>query len=103
MPQGDSSSLGGVSAIVDILWGVDSGLVLKKITYYMDNVMSIEIIPTNNNIIFIETIGLNSRVWYIHSGKFVNKHVGRGYNTNPVFFFLRELPFVLDHMTPPVF
>ena len=59
MAQGEISPLGGVSAIVDIIRGVDSGVVLKKMTDHKGNVMSIEIIPTNNDIFFIETIDLN--------------------------------------------
>ena len=50
MAQGEISPLGGVSAIVDIIRGVDSGVVLKKMTDHKGNVMSIEIIPTNNNL-----------------------------------------------------
>ena len=50
MAQGHSSSLGGVSAIVDTLWGMDSGLVMKNFTDHKENVMSIEINPTRNNI-----------------------------------------------------
>ena len=38
--------MGGVSVIVDIVQGVDSGLVLKNFTDHKDNVMSIEISPT---------------------------------------------------------
>ena len=41
LAQGESSSLGGVSAIVYILRGVDSGLVLENFTDQNYNVMSI--------------------------------------------------------------
>ena len=88
---------------MDILRGVDSGLVLKKNPDDKDNAMSIEIILINNNICFIETIDLNVRVWDIHSGKFVKNHVGHESDTNSVFFFPMEMPLALDQMTPPVF
>ena len=88
---------------MDILRGVDSGLVLKKNPDDKDNAMSIEIIIINNNICFIETIDLNVRVWDIHSGKFVKNHVGHESDTNSVFFFPMEMPLALDQMTPPVF
>ena len=46
---------------------------------------------------------LNARVWGIHSGKFVNNHVGHEYDTNSVLLFPIEVPLALDQMTPPVF
>ena len=65
--------------------------------------MLIELIPTNNNIFFIETIDLNSRVWDIHSGKFVNNYVGHESDTNSVLLLTMEIPLALDQMIPPVF
>ena len=88
---------------MDILCGVNSGLILKKFTYHKDNVNSILISPTNNNIFFVETIVLNARVWDIHSIKFVKNHVGHEYDTNSVFFLPMEMPLAFDQMTPPVF
>ena len=85
MAQVESSSLGGISVIVDILQGVDSGLVLKNFTDHKENMMSIEIIPTNNNILFIESIDLNARMWDIHK------------------LLPTEMPLVFDNMNPLVF
>ena len=88
---------------MDILRGVDSGLVLKKNPDDKDNAMSIEIILINNNICFIETIDLNVRVWDIHSGKFVKNNVGHEYDTNSAFFLPMEMPLTPDHMTPTLY
>ena len=85
LAQGESSYLGEVSAIMDIIRGVDSGLVLKNVTDHKDNVMSIKIIPTNNIIFFIENIDLNDRVCYIHG------------------FLPTKMLLALDQMTQPVF
>ena len=46
----ESSSLGVFSSLMDILWGVDPGLILKTFPNRKGTVMSIENIPTNNNI-----------------------------------------------------
>ena len=48
--QVESSSLGVVSTIVDIIWCLGSGLILKTFLDHKGNGMSIETSPTNNNI-----------------------------------------------------
>ena len=40
------------------------------------NLMSISISLTNNNIFVILSISLTEKVWYIHSGKCVQIHMG---------------------------
>ena len=95
--------MGGVSIIMDIIWGVESWLILKTFPDNKVNIMYIEISPNNNNIFVIRSIYLNSRVWYIHSRKFFQNHVGHESDTNSVFFFPMEMPLALDQMTPPVF
>ena len=88
---------------MDIFWGMDSGLVLKNFTDHKNNVMSIEIIPINNNIWFIETIDLNTRVLDIHSRNFVKNHVGHNYDNNSSFLSPMKIHFALDQMNPLVF
>ena len=68
-----------------MIQGVDSGLVLKNSTDHKENVRSIEISPTNNNIFFLETIDLNAWLWGIHS-------------LSPM-----EMTLELDQMNPPIF
>ena len=46
---GESSSLGGFSNIMDILQGLESGLVLETFTGHKENVMSTVISLTNKN------------------------------------------------------
>ena len=72
--------------MVAIIWGVESGLVFRNFPGHNGSVIYIEIIPNNNNIFVIESIEFNSRVCYIHIGKFFQNHVGHESNTNSVFF-----------------
>ena len=61
LAKGDSSELGGVSSIMDIIWDVDSGLVLKTFPDQKWKYMSIEISTKNNNIFVIWSIEFNAR------------------------------------------
>ena len=102
LAQGESSSLGVISAIMDIIRDVDSGLVLKTFTDHKGKDMSIETIPINNNLCVIGSIDFNARFSYIHSEKFVQNHVGHEYDTNSVFFLPMEIPLAPNQMTPPL-
>ena len=62
-----------------ILWGFDSGLVLKTFIDHMGNMIFIEIIPTNNNIFVIERIKSTHKMWEIHNGKCFQTHVVHEY------------------------
>ena len=77
---------------MDILWGVESGFILKIFPDHKGNVMPIKNRPTNNNI--IGSIDLNSRVFCIRSGNFFQNYVGHESDTNSVFFFPMEMPLV---------
>ena len=70
---------------MDILLGVDSGLVTKIFTDHKDNVMSTEIITTNNNIFNKVNIDLNAMVQDIYS------------------FLPTEMSLALDQMNSNVF
>ena len=63
LAQGNSSSLYGVSEIMDILRCVESGLVLKPFPDTKVHVMSIKKSPTNNNLFVIGRIDFNDRVF----------------------------------------
>ena len=58
--QGGISSLGIFYTIMDILWGVESGLVLKTSPDHKVNLMSIENSPTNNNLCVIGSSDFNT-------------------------------------------
>ena len=60
----------GVSAIMDIIRGVESVLILKTFPDHNGNVIYIETSPTNNNLFIIRSIDLNVWVWDIHNIKF---------------------------------
>ena len=62
LAQGESFSLGRVSAIMDIIWDMEAGLVLKTFPGHKGNEMSIETSPTNNNIFFIGIIDFNASI-----------------------------------------
>ena len=94
--------MGVISAIMDIIRDVDSGLVLKTFTDHKGKDMSIETIPINNNIFVIGSTDLNARVWDIRIGNFVQNHVGHESDTNSVFLFPMEMPLAPDQTTPPV-
>ena len=69
----------------------------KKITDHKGNVMSIETIPTNNNL----SIDLNDNMKYTQNGLTSQNHVGHEYNTNSVLFILTEMPLELDQYIQP--
>ena len=81
LAQWESSSLGGVSTIMDILWSAESGLVLKIFPDQKGNVVSIENGPANSNLFFIGTIDFQYQVFYTFSGKFLQNHVGHESDT----------------------
>ena len=53
--------MGEVSAIMDIIRDVESGLVLKNFTDHKGNEIFIETSPTNNNLFIVGIIDFNAR------------------------------------------
>ena len=102
LAQVESYSLGGVSTIMDIVWGVDSGLVLKNFPDHKSNLISIGNSQTKNKIFVIGFIDFNKMVFNLCRVKFVHNHVVNGSDTNWVLLFPIEKPFGLDQMTSPV-
>ena len=94
--------MGGVSVIMDIIWGVESGLVLKTFPDDKGIDMSIETSTTNSNLFLIGSIDFNARFFYIPGRKFVHNHVGHASYTKLVFFLPTEITLVPDHMNSPL-
>ena len=102
LTQGESSSLGGFSAIMDIIWDVDSGFILRTFPDHKVNYMSNETCPTNNNLFIVGSIDFNARSFYIRTVTFLQNHVGHEYDTNSVLFPPMENTLALDQMTQPL-
>ena len=65
LAQGESSALGGVSAIMDNIWDMESGLVFFLNPDHKINEMSNQTSTTNNNIFVIGSIEFNSRFLHL--------------------------------------
>ena len=51
-----------------IIWGVESGLVLRNFPNNRGNMISLAISMNNNNISVIVSVNPNVKMWDIHSG-----------------------------------
>ena len=82
LARGGDYLLGVVFAIINSIWGVESGLFLKNFPGCKVNLISIEISPINNNLFVIGSIDLFVRVWDIYIRNFVQNHEGHESDTN---------------------
>ena len=86
---------------MDILWGADSGLVLKT---FSDHKVNLCLSDSFQPIIiyFIEIIDLTYKVWDILSGNFVHNNLGHEYDIKSVLLFPMKNTLDLYQMTQPV-
>jgi len=70
-----------------IHWDVESGEVLSTLSDHKGDVMSLDICPTNENIMVSGSVDSTARIWDIRSGKNVQTHTGHESDINSVAFF----------------